>query len=336
MNRHEPIISFVVPIYNVEKYLDKCVNSITHQTVTDIEIILVNDGSTDSSLAICQRLAGTDSRIRVLTQENCGLGATRNNGLQVASGKYISFIDPDDWIDTEMGAKLVAALDSSTADFASFRIAYVTENNVTTHVLPPFLQQELCAEEILNHALIDNQIYTSSCNKVYRHSFFKDKGITFPALRAYEDIYFTRVMSAQAEKCIFINEVLYFALIRAGSISRTITVGTLDLAVQVLGMERASLKIESRNSKQQDIFDAHVVKLLCYLIFLAAFRLGSWQVFSKCISVAERVGYEAKRQEDQILLHLSRKNKIMAKLSGMPRLLWCIARVLRHTRFSPY
>jgi glycosyltransferase EpsH len=336
MSGPEPILSFIVPIYNVEKYLEKCVRSILNQSLRDIEVILVNDGSTDSSFDICNRLSGTDERLRVFTHQNCGLGATRNVGLKAARGKYISCVDPDDWIDATLGEKLVSAMESTTADFASFRIAYVTEANLTTHVLPSFTQKELRAEDILNNALIDNQIYTSSCNKVYRHSFLLETGMRFPDLRAYEDVYFTRVMSARASSCIFVDEVLYFALTRIGSISRAITIESFDAAVRVIDMERTSLKIESRVPKQQDIFEAHVVKFFCFLIFMAAFRLGTRSVFFQCVNVAKQVGYTSKCKEKRILRHLSKKNRLMAKIAGMPNTLWFLARILRHTRFSPY
>ena len=92
-------VSVIVPVYNVEKYLKDCLDSVVNQTLEDIEIICVNDGSTDNSLAILEEYAEKDSRIKIITQENKGLGGARNTGLYHANGEYISFIDSDDWIE---------------------------------------------------------------------------------------------------------------------------------------------------------------------------------------------------------------------------------------------
>ena len=96
------LISIVVPIYNVSEYLPECIESILNQTYSDIEVILVNDGSTDGSGAICEAYAKKDSRIKVITQKNCGLTVTRRNGVMSAEGRYIGFVDGDDWIEPDM------------------------------------------------------------------------------------------------------------------------------------------------------------------------------------------------------------------------------------------
>ena len=103
-------ISVVVPVYNVEKYLKECIDSIINQTLEDIEIICVNDGSTDSSLEILNNFAEQDNRIKVITQSNQGLSAARNTGIKYANGEYISFIDSDDYIDTSLYETLVKYL----------------------------------------------------------------------------------------------------------------------------------------------------------------------------------------------------------------------------------
>jgi glycosyltransferase EpsH len=332
----EPQISFIVPIFNVEKYLEKCVESILSQTLQDIEIILVNDGSTDSSLSICTQIAATQPRVQVLSQENSGQGVARNHGLSVARGTFISFVDPDDWIHPDMVAHLLPVMKQSAADFVSFRIAYVTEQGATSYVLAPFKKSILINEEIFNHALIDDQIYTSSCNKLYLRSFLIKNDINFPALRAYEDTYYTRIMASHATKCVFVDEVLYYALVRAGSTSRNLSTRNFDLAVQVIELEQAALQITSRSAYQRDLFDAHVVKFFSYLIILAAFRLDSWRSFVESIKMTDQIGFRSKRADGRVLRHLNLRNKIMAGISFLPRLLWSTARVLRNTRFTPY
>ena len=97
-----PIISIIVPVYNVEEYLQRCIDSILNQRFKDFELILINDGSTDNSLKICKEYSLSDSRVKVINKENGGLSSARNAGINIAKGKYIGFVDSDDWINEEM------------------------------------------------------------------------------------------------------------------------------------------------------------------------------------------------------------------------------------------
>ena len=112
-----PKISIIVPVYNVEKYLERCLDSLVNQTLNDIEILLVDDGSTDNSLKICEKYA-SDSRIKIIKQANAGQSAARNNALKVATGDYIGFVDSDDWVDTDFYEKLYNAAIQKNADIA--------------------------------------------------------------------------------------------------------------------------------------------------------------------------------------------------------------------------
>jgi glycosyltransferase involved in cell wall biosynthesis len=112
----KPKVSIIVPIYNMEAYLDRCLQSLLRQTLTDIEIIAVDDGSTDASLALLRRYAGLDSRVRVLAKRNGGVSAARNDGLRAAAGRYIGFVDPDDWVEPDMYERLYEAAVSGRID----------------------------------------------------------------------------------------------------------------------------------------------------------------------------------------------------------------------------
>lgn len=114
----EPKISIIVPVYNVEKYLKKCLNSLINQTLTDIEIICINDGSTDNSLNILKEFAQKDSRVKILTQQNCGQSAARNYGISTATGEYLGFVDSDDWVDLDYFEKLYSAAKDNNCDIA--------------------------------------------------------------------------------------------------------------------------------------------------------------------------------------------------------------------------
>lgn len=127
-----PFFSIIIPIYNVEKYLRECLQSITRQTFSDIEIICVNDGSTDNSGAILSDLASHDSRIKVITQDNQGTFLARKNGIMMAKGEYITCIDPDDWIDADTCATLVKFVKENDADIVQYGVTLENiENNLT-------------------------------------------------------------------------------------------------------------------------------------------------------------------------------------------------------------
>ena len=123
-----PLISVVVPIYNVDKYLDRCVESIIKQTYTNLEIILVDDGSSDNSPQICDNWNVKDKRIKVIHKENGGLSDARNVGLSFATGEIISFIDSDDWIEHEMFEKMLNRKKKDNSDIVSCGVKWVKED----------------------------------------------------------------------------------------------------------------------------------------------------------------------------------------------------------------
>src|SRR4051812_9727086 len=112
----KPKISIIVPVYNVEKYLSRCLDSLLTQTLTDIEVIAINDGSTDSSLNILINYREMDNRLKIIDQLNGGVSSARNAGIKAANGNYIGFVDPDDWIDNEMYENLYQMVQTEQAD----------------------------------------------------------------------------------------------------------------------------------------------------------------------------------------------------------------------------
>ena len=115
-------ISIIIPVYNVAQYLDKALDSVVNQTYKDIEIICVNDGSTDNSLQIIENYAKKDKRIKVINQDNSGLYVVRQNGVKVATGDYITYVDGDDWLDADACDKIVSVAENSNADIIQLMI----------------------------------------------------------------------------------------------------------------------------------------------------------------------------------------------------------------------
>ena len=121
-------LSIIIPVFNVEEYLPKCIESVVNQTYDNLEILLINDGSTDNSGVICDNFAHKDERVKVVHKENGGLSAARNLGLSLATGHYIAFLDSDDYIDSEMYETLVDALENADADIAACGFKEIYQN----------------------------------------------------------------------------------------------------------------------------------------------------------------------------------------------------------------
>ena len=189
-------ISVIVPVYNVEEYLEECLDSIINQTLEDIEIICVNDGSTDNSLKILEKYSQKDERIKIISQENQGLGATRNNGMEYAKGEYISFIDSDDYISKDAFKSLYDNAITNNSDIVLFSITHFFEDGtsyVTKNKIEYTLKNQDFSQYIFNDIDVKNHILEypwNSVSKLYKNEFLKKENIKFPINIAYEDVLF--------------------------------------------------------------------------------------------------------------------------------------------------
>ncbi len=178
-------ISIVVPVYNVEAYLRPCVSSILAQTYENLDIILVDDGSTDACPAICDEYAATDARVRVIHKANGGLSDARNAGLDVARNPYVGFVDSDDWIEPEMFERLLALLQCSGSDIAVCNFSYSSPLGDIDALSAPFevtLPQRPAMRLLLHDRIVQNYVW----NKLYKTRLWD--GIRFPRGKAFEDV----------------------------------------------------------------------------------------------------------------------------------------------------
>ena len=209
------LISIIVPIYNVEKYVEKCINSITRQTYKNLEIILVNDGATDNSKLICETLAKKDKRIKLINKENGGLSDARNVGIDNANGKYISFIDSDDYVEENYVELLYNTMKQYDTNMsrASHKVKY--EKNI----IDKSTGKKFCdrPKQILEMLLYDDGIDTSAWGKLYKSKLFKD--IQFPKGRLFEDSATTYKLIDKSEKIAVYSKPVYNYIIRNNSIS---------------------------------------------------------------------------------------------------------------------
>lgn len=208
------LISIVIPVYNVEKYLDECIQSLQKQTYTNIEIILVDDGSTDNSGMICDKYAKTDFRIKVIHKQNGGMSDARNVGIDNATGKYIQFIDSDDYFKEDLIESLYKDICENNADIALCSHYIVTGNNITTDAT--YEKRMYTREEVIQEFLLDTKIRAYVWNKLFKKSLFDE--IKFPVGRVFEDQLIIPKLFAKADKIILNDIPLYYYRQREGSV----------------------------------------------------------------------------------------------------------------------
>lgn len=214
-------VSVIVPVYNVREYLERCVDSIINQSVKEIEIILVDDGSTDGSGDLCETLAKKDHRIKVIHQENQGLGPARNSGLDVAKGQYVSFIDSDDWIELNTYEILLDIIGKNECQIVTCGRKIVDDNGCVTKVYCNDSEKILFNEEIIEHYLLQLDMNMSACDKLFYRRLFSD--IRFPENYVSEDYVPIYNALKKVNKIVLSGKPLYNYYYRSGSLSRTPT-----------------------------------------------------------------------------------------------------------------
>lgn len=209
-------VSIIVPVYNVEKYLNKCVDSILGQTFEDFELILVNDGSVDRSPSICRDYADKDGRVRYISQENMGPGRARNVGIEAAGGAYILFVDSDDYIAENMLEILYGNITTSGADMATCGLYNVYQQRC----IPQYegIEQFACdGGEAFGLLLTGEKIPGSSCNKLIKAEILKDIG--YPEGIVYEDVGFHTELMQKVQSVYVDTTPLYYYVHRENSIT---------------------------------------------------------------------------------------------------------------------
>lgn len=204
-----PLISIIVPIYKVEDYLEKCIDSILSQSITKFELILIDDGSPDECGKICDSYASRDHRIKVVHKQNEGLSAARNSGLDIAEGDYVGFVDSDDWIHDKMYETLLNLLIDNNADIAQCEFIRTfdeeeTIDNSQRNTIETFNNIE-SLKNIYNKKAISTVV---SWNKLYKRELFDH--IRFPKGKIHEDEFTTHKLLYKSKKLVYTNKVLYF------------------------------------------------------------------------------------------------------------------------------
>ena len=251
----KPLISVIVPVYGVEAYLPKCLDSLLAQTWQELEVIVVDDGSPDNSWDIMQEYARRDSRVRLIRQKNGGLSAARNAGVEAARGEWIGFLDSDDYVAPEMYERLYRAAVEQGAQMAVCSFAYVTPGGKLIPRTSPITKNEVLSGIQMMERLAgpQNWYYITAWNRLYQRKLFDT--VRFPVGKLHEDEYTAHLFYWQCERVAIVKEAMYYYVQQDGSIMHTESVrkrvdgaaGMLERADFALEHELCSLAFASCN-----------------------------------------------------------------------------------------
>ncbi len=244
------MISVVVPVYNVENYIERCLDSILNQTYRDLEIILVDDGSTDNSGRICDEYEKSDSRIKVIHRENGGLSAARNTGIKASCGEYLIFIDSDDYIHPKMLEILAGNLINNQSDIAICGFKKIYDDEVTEYEEKPGTTISIYSgrEACLN--MYDDRLAVMTVvawNKLYKRSLFEN--IFYPEGKIHEDEFTTYKLLYNSGRVVYFDGELYYYVQRKGSITNDEVYSVAHLSILEMNDERIEFFISKDDKK---------------------------------------------------------------------------------------
>ena len=231
MSQEKALISIIIPVYKVEKYLEKCIQSVINQTYENLQIILVDDGSPDNCGKICDEYAQKDHRIEVIHKSNGGLSDARNKGLEIAKGEYIGFVDSDDYIEADMYEVLYNLLKQYNADVSICNFYTVSQGKISIKNADNGIN-EYNRIEILKEVLLDNNIQSYAWNKLYKKELFDE--IKYPIGKKYEDIGTTFYLLEKCNKVVVTGKSEYYYINRQDSIVNNVTESTITDYIELI------------------------------------------------------------------------------------------------------
>lgn len=279
-----PKVSVIIAIYNAERYLEKCLDSICSQTLREIEIICVNDGSTDNSSEILKAYVEKDNRIKVLSQKNQYAGVARNNGMKCATGKYLSFLDADDYFEPNMLEKMYQRAEEKKADIVICQSSQYDERtgNITvfdsTFINSFFGNKEEFSGWSLKYAGIFQITNGWAWDKLFRANFVYDCGYEFSDFRSSEDGFFVYMLTARANKISYIDDILVIHRINGiNSLSNTREANWMNGFKMLYLIKNELIKQSIYNVYEQSFLN----RVLSFLVWYLG-TINSFEAFKKC------------------------------------------------------
>jgi len=304
--------SIIIPVYNSEKYLRECVESVQSQTYKNLEIVLIDDESSDSSPDICKELAANDSRIKYIRQNNQGTSAARNTGLENASGDYLMFIDNDDlWADVNAVEEINSLLEESHADVLTFNTAVLNQKTgevsyVHEHIDRGEVVNKTAGEAlrvVLNHGLMSRAVWS----RVFRRDMIEQNQIRFPAGMRNEDTAFVADVMLHAESYDWYDKVFYHYRVNTGysQTSEPINKSQLDDLRDILGKYS-----QKGRFLEEPLKSAYYSYLAFPFAVWIGYSMKNNQTTKKEIKDMKRLGYILKYDEDSTVKSLSKVYKM--------------------------
>lgn len=328
--------SIIVPVYNIENYIYHCLESLVNQTYNNIEIIVVNDGSTDKSEDIILSFAKRDNRVKFISQQNGGLSVARNTGLAIATGDFISFVDGDDWVEKDMFEQLSEhiRLYKEKPDFICFRLQF-DNYSLRKHVIygHNFQYEEIHGwKNILTDTFLVKNITTSAWSKIYSHKFLEDNKLRFEPGIVNEDTLFSIEAASCAEFVTFFNKVLYHAVERSNSISRSSQERLFKDMHKALLIAKQRLEEDGKFSEFKLLYEKRYIKSMLYNLLQAAQRL-SYKEYKKIASLCYKETLYLSYNVYNIRKDFDLKYRVMLFTSKCASLLFVSVRILNLLSF---
>ncbi|QDC89418.1 glycosyltransferase [Candidatus Methylopumilus universalis] len=331
-----PFFSVIIPIYNVQAYLLKCLESVSSQSFKDFEVILVDDGSSDKSSRIAYNFSKTHPFFYLLKKRNGGLASARNFGFLKARGRYICYIDSDDYIENNLLYDAHHILKNNSYDFINFGFDFVLEDEKPVRKFVSFKNKYLKGLNIFKKALVDDEIYSVAWNKIYSKNFLIKHCIKFPPIRINEDSYHSKLVSRFAKSTYFLNGVYYHALVRNSSLSRKMSLDVFYNTIRLFQYEFEYFQLNKLPPIYTQLFYAHILKLLSYLLLQSAFRIKDIEEYKKAFRLCNKANFFQYAAYPEIVKLLKFKNKVLVFLCHYPLLLRGIARFTSLFNVRPY
>ena len=305
----EKKLSIIVPIYNVGMYLSECVESLLRQTYTNVEIILVDDGSLDNSGVLCDKYASKNPIIKVLHQKNKGLPHARNAGLQIATGDYIGFIDSDDYISEDMYKTMIEHMENSQSDMAICN--FQTFNKLGDNPIQERYKNEVILFEKSNTLRFYQCSLDSSCNKVYRRNIIENHRIRFEdkSIVAQEDYWFLVRYCSHISKIVTIAEPHYHYRERKSSISKSRS--DKDIGLRCMRFIEMSCAYINKQNREINDFYEHLLLNLMYASINNTSEPNTKQILDVVMLFKDKSGFD-----DAVNKKLKMTNRDFKNLRG--------------------
>ena len=333
-----PLFSIIVPMYNVEEYINDCLRSVFNQSFNNVELIVVDDESDDKSVSNCQALIDQGFNFLLLGQQQAGPNVARNHALTFATGNYVLFIDADDKIGIGALERLYAEIQRYPfADVISFGYTFFDDGNGVVRAGSRPLQRHLYSQDIFVESLTGRDFGGVCWNKCYKREFLLRNNILFVPDRVHgRDLIFSRLVAFYSEEWRAFDAIIYESRLRSGSYSRNFNEMNIHSAIDVAVKH---LNIFSAGAAQRGVLPHlyyAIHRHLRYIIILGAFRACNYSEFKKYNSIVQKSFLLILPKNLMMPNGIRISNKLMSVLIKNPIMCWIIARLLKRFKYEPY